>query len=124
MAKKNIKNIILILFVILIFIIGVWLEIDYRILTRKSIKYFAKYKMDFYGAKDFRFFQTDIALILILIPISHFFLTNKIVSFRTKLKLTLLYLLSIIGFYCLYWIRLIVNRRGRTCQMEDLLYFK
>lgn len=102
MTQKNISILILILSIILIFIIGVWFEIDYRILTRKAIKYFAKYKIDYYGAKDFRFFQTDIAFILTLIPISYFFLNKNLTSNIIKLKLALLYVISIIGFYCLY----------------------
>lgn len=102
MKIKYINLAVLILSTILIFIIGVWLEIDYRILTKKSIKYFANYKIDYYGAKEFRFLGTDIAFILTLIPISYYFLNKNLTLHRTKLKLALLYIIATIGFYCFY----------------------
>lgn len=102
MKKNRINLVFLILSIILIFIIGVLYEIDYRILTRKSVKYFSKVKIDFYGGKDFRIFETDIAYILTLIPISLFLLTRKLTLLSTKIKYTMLFIISIVSFYCLY----------------------
>lgn len=102
MKKSHINLLVLLLSVILIFIIGVLYELDYRILTRKSVKYFSNIKIDFYGSKDFRFFETDIAFILTLIPISLFLITRKLTSLSTKVKLAILFLISIVCFYCLY----------------------
>lgn len=102
MKIKYINLSVLILSEILIFIIGLWLEVDYRILTKKAIKYFAHYKIDYYAAKEFRFLETGIAFILILIPISYYFLTKNSTSYATKLKLALLYTIAILGFYCFY----------------------
>lgn len=102
MKIKYINLSVLILSVILIFIIGVWLEIDYRIFTKKTIKYFAHYNLDYFGAKEFRILETNIAFILTLIPISYYFLTKNLTSYPTKLKVALLYIISVIGFYCFY----------------------
>ena len=100
--KNRIEFLILILSVILIFIIGVTYEIDYRILTRKSIKYFSETKIDYYGGKDFRIFETDIAFILTLIPISIFILTRKLALLKTRIKLFAIFLTCITTFYCLF----------------------
>jgi len=102
MKKKHINFLLLILSVISFFIIGMLLEPDYRILTRKSIMYFSKFKIDYYGGKDFWIFPTDVAFILTLIPISYFLLTRKLISLETKLKFVTLYLVSIVCFYCFY----------------------
>ena len=102
MKKSQINLLVLILSVILIFIIGVIYEIDYRVLTRKSLKYFSEVKIDFYGGKDFRIFETDIAFILTLIPISFFVITKKLPLIATKIKLATLFLISLVGFYCFY----------------------
>jgi uncharacterized membrane protein AbrB (regulator of aidB expression) len=88
--------------IILTFIIGVWLELDYRILTRRAVKYFADYELGFYGGKDFRIFETDIAFILTLIPIGFYFTKRKITSIKNKVVLNVIYLILILAFYCLY----------------------
>jgi len=100
--NKNRNLLFLILSVILIFIIGVMYEADYRTLTRNSIKYFADYKLSFYGAKEFRIFETDIAFILTLIPISFFVLTKNLASFVLKVRFAIFYGICIPAFYCLY----------------------
>jgi hypothetical protein len=102
MLKKNRKLIILILIIILTFIFGVWLELDYRILTRRTVKYFANYELEFYGGKDFRIFETDIAFILTLIPIGFYFTTRKISYLKKNIGLSLTYLILIPTFYCIY----------------------
>ena len=102
MKKNRIEFLILILSVIIIFIIGVTYEIDYRILTRKSIKYFSETKIDYYGGKDFRIFETNIAFILTLIPISIFILTRKLALLKTRIKLFTIFLTCIATFYCLF----------------------
>ncbi len=101
MLKKKRKLILLVLTVILTFIIGVWLELDYRILTRRTVKYFANYEIGFYG-KDFRILETDIAFILTLIPIGFYFTTLKVHSLKRKIILNIVYLIFIPLFYCLY----------------------
>ena len=102
MLKKKRKLIILILIVILTFIFGMRYELDYRILTRKAVKYFANYELGFYGGKDFRVFETDIAFILTLIPIGFYFTTRKINSINKILRLNLIYLILIPLFYSFY----------------------
>ncbi len=102
MLKKNRKLIILILIVILTFIFGMRYELDYRILTRRTVKYFADYKLEFYGGKDFRFFETDIAFILTLIPIGFYFTSRKVSSLKKLIGLNLVYLILIPTFYCLF----------------------
>jgi hypothetical protein len=102
MLKEKRKLILLIITVILTFIIGVWLELDYRILTRRTVKYFANYELGFYGGKDFRIFETDIAFILTIIPIGFFFITRKVSSIKKILWLNLVYLILVPIFYCLF----------------------
>lgn len=101
MQKRKRKLITLIILVILTFILGFWLEIDYRILTRRTVKYFANYQLGFYG-KEFRIFETDVALILTLIPIGFFFTTRKTETVKKIIGMNLVFLLSIITFYCFY----------------------
>jgi len=102
MLKKNRKLTLLILIIILTFIIGMRYELDYRILTRRAVKYFADYELGFYGGKDFRIFETDIAFILTLIPIGFYFTTRKVSSVKKILYLNLVYLILIPIFYCLF----------------------
>lgn len=102
MKKKHFNLLFLFISILIIFIIGVVYEIDYRILTRRVIKYLSKIKIDYYGGKEFRIFETDIAFILTLIPISIFILVKKLSSVISKFFLTLLFLISCISFYFLY----------------------
>ena len=102
MLKEKRKLILLILTVILTFIVGFWLELDYRILTRITIKYFANYELEFYGGKDFRIFETDIAFILTLIPIGFYFTSRKVSSVKKILWLNLVYIILVPLFYSLY----------------------
>ncbi|WP_291134356.1 hypothetical protein, partial [Flavobacterium sp. UBA7663] len=100
--KKKQNLLILSLSIITFFVIGFLYEIDYRILTRSSVKYFASFKIEYYGGKGFRIFETDIAFILTLIPISFFILSKNLTSLIKKLILAMIYLVGIIGFYCFY----------------------
>ena len=102
MLKGKLKLILLILIVILTFIIGMLYELDYRILTRETVKYLANFKLEFYGGKDFRFFETDIAFILTLIPIGFYFTSRKVSSLKKIIGLNLIYLILIPAFYCLF----------------------
>tara|TARA_R110001606_G_scaffold398817_1_gene579076 strand:+ start:1375 stop:1878 length:504 start_codon:yes stop_codon:yes gene_type:complete len=102
MRTKKLKLISLIIIVILTFIIGMRYELDYRILTRRTVKYFANYQLGFYGGKDFRIFETDIAFILTLIPIGFYFTSRKVSSLKKIIGLNLVYLILIPLFYCLY----------------------
>ena len=77
-------------------------ELDYRILTRRIVKYFADYELGFYGGKDFRLFETDIAFILTLIPIGFYLTSRKVSSLKKIIGLNLVYLILIPLFYCLY----------------------
>lgn len=80
MLIKKQKLIIPTIIVILTFIIGILYELDYRILTRRVVKLFADNKLEFYGGKDFRIFETDIAFILTLIPIGFYLTARKSVQ--------------------------------------------
>lgn len=100
--KRDLKLILLILVTILAFILGVLFELDYRILTRRIVKYSAGYELEFYGGKDFSFFETQMALILTLIPVGFYFTTRKISSLKEIIKLKLLYLILIPIFYYVY----------------------
>lgn len=102
MLKKNRKLISLIILVILTFAFGMRYELDYRILTRRTIKYLADYDLGFYAGKEFRIFETDIAFILTLIPIGFYFTTRKISSLKKIIGLNLVYLTLIPVFYCAY----------------------
>ena len=102
MRMKNRKLILLIIIGILTFIIGMRYELDYRILTRRTVKYFADYELNFYGGKDFRIFETDIAFILTLFPIGFYFIIRKINSVKKILCLNLVYLILSVGFYSLF----------------------
>lgn len=92
----------LILSVIFFFIIGFVYELEYRVLTRTAVKYFANFKIGYYGGKGLRIFETDIAFILTLLPISFSILIRKLNSFPAKLILAIQYLICIPAFYCLY----------------------
>ncbi|HAR72314.1 hypothetical protein ACTS9T_15845 [Empedobacter falsenii] len=99
MKKKNhINLLVLILSITLFFVIGVLFDLDYRILTRKSIEYLSVFKIGYYGGKEFWILSTNVALILTLIPISFFVLSRKL----AKLKLAIFYVISIVCFYCFY----------------------
>ncbi|MGB3606950.1 hypothetical protein [Psychroserpens sp.] len=102
MLSKKQKLISLIIIVILTFIIGMKYEMDYRNLTRNLVKYFANYKLDFYGGKEFRLFETDIAFILTLIPFGFYFTYLKINSLKKILSLILFYLILVPLFFCFY----------------------
>jgi hypothetical protein len=102
MLKGKQKRILLIFIGILTFIFGMRYELDYRILTRRAVKYFADYELGYYGGKDFRFFETDIAFILTLIPIGFYFTSRKISFIKKILWLNLVYLILIPIFYCLF----------------------
>jgi hypothetical protein len=102
MLSKKRKLISLIIIVILAFISGMLYEIDYRILTRKTVKYLANYELGFYGGKGFRIFETDIAFILTLIPIGFYFTSRKIRSIKKVLWLNFVYLILVPIFYCLF----------------------
>jgi hypothetical protein len=102
MKKETKKLITLGLVVALTFVVGVWFELDYRILTRRTVIFLANYRLGFYGGKDFRILETDIAFILTLIPIT-FYLTSRNVHFiKRKMQLYLVYGISIPMFYCTY----------------------
>jgi len=102
MKQETKKLITLGLVVALTFVVGVWFELDYRILTRKTIIFFANYKLGFYGGKDFRIFETDIAFILTLVPIGFYLTSRNIYVIKRKILLYLVYGTSIPMFYCLY----------------------
>lgn len=102
MPKKTSSLIILIFVVLATFTLGVVYEIDYRILTRKTVVHFANYKLGFYGGKDFRIFETDIAFILTLIPIGFYFLIRQLNSVKKIIFLFFIYLILISVFYCFY----------------------
>lgn len=101
MLSKKRKLISLIIIVILAFISGMLYEIDYRILTRKTVKYLANYELGFYGGKGFRIFETEIAFILTLIPIGFYFTSRKVSSLTKIIGQVLVYLILIPAFYCL-----------------------
>jgi hypothetical protein len=102
MRTKKLKLISLIIIIIPIFIFGMRYELDYRILTRKTITYFANYELEFYGGKDFRLFGTDFAYILTLLPIGFYFISRKVSSLNKIIGLNLVYMILIPIFYCLY----------------------
>ena len=102
MRIKNWKLILLIIIGLLTFIIGMRYELDYRILTRRTVKYFADYELNFYGGKDFRIFEPDIAFILTLFPIGFYFTIRKISSVKKILCLNLVYLILIPVFYSFF----------------------
>jgi hypothetical protein len=101
MLKRK-RKLILLFVLIITFIFGMRYELDYRILTRRTVKYFADYELGFYGGKDFRFFETDIAFILTLIPIGFYLTSRKGSSVKKIIGLNLIYLTIIPTFYCLY----------------------
>lgn len=102
MLSKKRKLISLIIIVILTFIIGMRYEIDYRVLTRKTVKYLANYELGFYGGKGLRIFETEIAFILTLIPIGFYWTARKLNSLKDFLFLLLIYLILTPLFYLLY----------------------
>jgi hypothetical protein len=102
MLKEKSKLILLIIIVILTFVFGVRYELDYRILTRQTIHYLADYKLGFYGGKDFRIFETDIAFILTILPIGFYLTARKINSVKRIIVLNVAYLLLIPLYYGLF----------------------
>lgn len=99
----KIKDIaILISLIIFFFLVGLFYDIQYRTLTRTIIYYLANYNLEFYGAKQIRFFVPDLGFILILIPIGYYVLLrfqnfNKS-SFMTILILPFLLILFYLFF--------------------------
>lgn len=126
MNQKKLNFLILVVSVILIFIIGVRYELDYRNLTRNTVKYFANYSIEYYRGKEFRIFPIEIALNLTLIPTGYYLLTKTLNSLKTKLILALVMATSLAGFYCLFcyieseFIRMTVTRP--TYENGALLY--
>ena len=60
---------VLIIVIILFFLAGLIYDVQYRTLTRTIVYKLANYNLEFYGAKQFRFFVPDLGFILTLIPI-------------------------------------------------------
>ena len=60
---------ILISLIIFFFLVGLLYDVEYRTLTRTIVCNLANYNLEFYGAKEFRFFVHDLGIILTLIPI-------------------------------------------------------
>ena len=84
------------------FAIGMLMDLDYRILTRKLIKFFADDKIAFIGGKEFRLFETDIAVILPFIPIVFYITTRRFKTIKNKILLSLTYVISLPIFYCFF----------------------
>ncbi|MFC7774466.1 hypothetical protein [Flavobacterium sp. GCM10027622] len=101
MKKTTIRSLALIALTLSIFTIGVLLEPDYRFLTRKTILYFSRFKIDYYGGKEFWIFPTDVAFISTLIPIGFFLFFRKL-STVTLLQFALLHCISMMATYCFF----------------------
>ena len=125
MLKNKQNRLLVILIILLVFIVGVSYETDYRLLTRKTVAYFADYNLKFYGGKDFRLLNTEIAFILTLIPIGFYFTTLKLNSKKARMML-LVYLILIPLYFCVscflesQYIKL--NSTVHSFNMEVLMY--
>ncbi len=97
MKFKNI--LILLVFIILFFIIGLFYDTEYRILTRTLVSQIANYDLRFYGGKEFRFFIPDFGFILTLIPIGFYIITK----FKNSVKTTFISVLFFISLLILYY---------------------
>ena len=75
---------------------------DYRILTRKLVKFFANYNLKFHGGKEFRLFETGVAFVSTLIPIGFYLIVRKLDLSKILTFLTAAYLILITLFYCLF----------------------
>jgi len=101
--RFNIKwFLVLVASIILTFIVGVWLELDYRILTRRVIIFFADYELGFYPGKDFRILETDIAFVLTLFPIGFFFIVRNLDSTVNTIGFIGAYIFFLAVFYCIF----------------------
>ena len=102
MSFNTKRFLVLVATIILTFILGVWLELDYRILTRRTVIFFADYELGFYGGKDFRILETDIAFVLTLLPIGLFFIVRKLDSTVNTNVFIGAYIFFISVFYCVF----------------------
>lgn len=96
------RFLVLVSTIIITFILGTWLESDYRILTRRAIIFFADYELGFYPGKDFRILETDIAFILTLLPIGLFFIVLRLDSTVNTIAFILAYIFCVSVFYCVF----------------------
>ncbi len=81
------------------FLIGLFYDIEYRSMTRTLISNIADYNLEFYGAKQFRFFVPDFGFILTLIPLG-IFIINK----RQKLNRNPFFTIAVFSiFFFLYY---------------------
>lgn len=82
--------------------IGLFFDIEYRTLTRTIIYKLSNYNLEYYGAKQFRFFVPDIGFILTLIPIGLFFTTKFLKLKEISFISILVYAGFLIVFYLLF----------------------
>jgi len=102
MSFNTKRFLVLVASILFTFILGTWLELDYRILTRRAIIFFADYELGFYPGKDFRILETDIAFILTLLPIGLFFIVRKLDSSVNTIGFIGAYIFFIAIFYCFF----------------------
>lgn len=96
---KNRDIIILIIFIILFFLIGLFYDIEYRTLTRTLIFKMANYDLKFYGGKEIRFFIPDLGFILTLIPIGFYSISKIPKSKNISFVSILIYIVLLLLFY-------------------------
>jgi hypothetical protein len=95
------NKIILLLSIILFFIIGLIYDSNYRTLTRTVIYKIANYDLQYYGAKEIRFFVPDLGFILTLIPIG-LYIILKISDFKKNFISILILPFLLILFYLFF----------------------
>lgn len=84
------------------FLIGLFYDTEYRILTRTIVYKIANYDLEFYGAKEFRFFIPDFGFILTLIPIGFYIINNLQKSIKPNFISVLTFTFLLILFYFFY----------------------
>lgn len=99
MKAKN--KIILLFSIILFFLIGLIYDSNYRTLTRTVIYKIANYDLQYYGAKEIRFFVPDLGFILTLIPIG-LYIILKISDFKKNFIPILILPFLLILFYLFF----------------------
>jgi len=100
MKFKN--SLILVSSIIVFFLIGLFYDMQYRILTRTIVYKLSNYNLDYYGGKEFRFFVPDLGFILTLVPLGLFFTIKHLKSKKTGFISVLAFIVFLLLFYLIF----------------------
>ncbi|RKR11826.1 hypothetical protein C8C83_3575 [Flavobacterium sp. 90] len=116
--------IILFVSIILFFLIGLFYDIQYRTLTRTLILKIANYDLEYYGAKQIRFFVPDLGFILTLIPIGLYITSKLQKQKRNNLVSLLVFSVLLVLFYLFYcFVESQIIKYTTSADIKNMYYY-